>query len=111
MFNINLSPVRLDVELSASVSGKVVTLNGEAFDFGFMQDGDMLPADAIDTDFITNSVKCADGAIHLTLNLPHGANAPHETRFPEPITVTTSGPVNLPPFDVEGTEPEEDTAE
>lgn len=101
---IKLSPVRLDDRLDAAVSGNVITINGELFDFSQLNDGESLPSSAIESTWIIGSVANIGGEIHLTLVLPHGANAPHETRFPaafaEPMTVH-SGPVPLPPYDVE----------
>ena len=41
----------------------------------------------------------AGGVLHLTLILPHGADAPLETRFPAALTLTGDGPVALPPYE------------
>ncbi|MGU5533808.1 hypothetical protein [Aeromonas caviae] len=99
---IKLSPVRMDDQLSASVDGDKITINGEVFDFAPLQEGAILPADAVQNDWIMGDVRRIYGEIHLTLRLPHGMNAPHETRFPaafyEAMTVT-NGPVPLPPYD------------
>jgi len=99
---IKLSPTRMDIQLVASVSGDRITINGEIFDFGPLQEGAILPAYAVQSDWIVGDVCRILGGIHLTLRLPHGMNAPHETRFPaafyEAMTVT-NGPVPLPPYD------------
>ena len=39
-----------------------------------------------------------DDTLHVSLVLPHGPKAPHETRFPEPIEAH-DGFISLPPFD------------
>jgi hypothetical protein len=96
---INLSPQRRDDLLAASVAGDVLTLNGEAYDFGPLAEGDMLPRDGHGCDWIVGDVTRTDGQITLTLILPHGANAPEATRFPSPISNPPDGPVALPPYD------------
>jgi len=97
---ITLSPVRLDETLTAFRAGDVLTLNGEAFDFGPLPEGATLPAEAIDSDWIVGPVSRIDCELHLTLRLPHGANPSQAVAFPEPIHVTEDGPIALP-FDPE----------
>lgn len=108
---IKLSPVRMDVGLSASVSGDVLTVNGIAIDLSPLEEGSMLPSSAIDSPWVSGDITRTDGVISLTLNLPHGANAPYETRFPAaytvPITVT-EGPIPLPAYDNHETKSEQE---
>ena len=92
-----LSPTRTDIPLFASRDGDTLTLNGEAFDFAPLEEGETLPADAIDSEWIAGDVARTDGVLHITLRLPHGANAPEETRFPEPIIDPPDGEIALPP--------------
>ena len=94
--HITLSPVRLDETLTATRSGDVLTLNGQAFDFGPLPEGATLPAEAIDSEWIVGPVSRIDGELHLTLRLPHGPNPSREVAFPEPIHVTEDGPIALP---------------
>ena len=94
---ITLSPIRTDRTLLASRSGDTLTINGETFDFSPLEEGDTLPADAIDSPWIASDVTRADGALQITLRLPHGTDAPEETRFPEPITDPPDGEIALPP--------------
>lgn len=103
---IILSPVRLDETLTASVTGEVLTLNGEAFDFTQLPEGATLPADAIDSEWIVGDVSRINGELHLTLRFPHGPNPSQAVAFPQPIHVTEDGPVALP-FDA----PQEEVAE
>ena len=106
---ITLSPTRRDETLTASRDGDTLTLNGETFDFGPLGEGETLPADAIDSPWITGDVTRADGALHITLRLPHGANAPEETRFPETIIDPPDGEIALPMHSLpEPEEPEDD---
>jgi len=95
--HIKLSPFRLDARLVASRDGDKLTLNGKELDFSPLEEGDTLPADAIESEWITGDVSRIDGELHLTLRLPHGANAPQETRFPEPIINPPDGEISLPP--------------
>lgn len=98
---INLSPIRMDTRLTASVAGDVLTLNGAALDFGPLPNGATLPRAAIASDWIDGDVtRAMDGTLTVPLLLPHGANAPEATRYPAPITVT-DGPVPLPPYEIE----------
>ena len=93
---ITLSPLRANTPLTASRDGDKLTLNGETLDFGPLEEGEMLPADAIDSPWIVGDVARTDGALHITLRLPHGANAPEETRFPEPVIDPPDGEIALP---------------
>ena len=101
---IKLSPVRADAQLAATVSGDVLTVNNQVLDFSPLLEGASLPSEAVDTEWLQGNITRIDGEIHLTLLLPHGANAPYETRFPEayhtPIMVL-EGEVPLPPYDSE----------
>ena len=102
---INFSPVRGDVQPTVSVSGDVLTINGATLDLSGIPEGAKLPAEAIASDWIAEEtfLTRTSGVLSVTLVSPHGANAPEETRFPEPITVT-SGVVVFPAYDVEEAE-------
>ncbi len=99
---IKLTPVNYHEPLIASISGEILTLNDVAIDLSQLRDGDVLPAQAIDSPWFYGDIQRVDGEIHLTLVLPHGANAPHETRFPAayntPMTVM-DGVISLPPYE------------
>ena len=99
---INLTPVCMDERVQAEVSGDAIIINGVALDFSPLPEGGVLPREAISSLWIASDVLRVDGEINLTLLLPHGANAPHETRFPlaysDPMTVV-GGLVPLPPYD------------
>lgn len=98
--HIYLIPYMCDLTLTATLSGDVLTLNGERFDFSPLHEGATLPAEAIDSDWIVGPVERIDGELHLTLRLPHGPNPSQAVAFPEPIHVTEDGPILLP-FDPE----------
>lgn len=94
--HITLSPVRLDETLTATLTGDVLTLNGETFDFGPLPEGATLPAEAIDSPWIVGPVSRIDGDLHMSLRLPHGPNPSQAVAFPEPILVIGDGPIELP---------------
>lgn len=105
--HITFSPVRLDTPLVLEKQGDVLVVNGEPFDFEPVPEGATLPQAAIASPHFAGPVERIDGVLHLTVRLPHGANAPEETRFPAPIDVQTDGPITLPPFN----SPEPDDAD
>ena len=93
---INLSPIRSDRALEISKTGETLTINGIPYDFSQLPDGATLPREAIDCEWIVSDVNRVNGEIELTILLPHGANASHEARFPEPIIKNDDGQVVLP---------------
>jgi|SRR6056297_958887 len=99
---IILSPMRRDRRLSLEKAGDVLVINGEAFDFSGIPNGATLPREAIDSDWIADDVaRDAQGVLTVPVRVPHGANAPQETLFPAPITITQDGPIALPPYEQE----------
>ena len=104
---LTFSPVRMDETLEASVAGDVLTLNGEALDFGPLPKGATLPRAAIDSPWVAGDVtRDPEGLLTVPLILPHGANAPDETLFPQPI-LAGNGPVALPPYELESADAED----
>ncbi|MGI0527300.1 hypothetical protein [Rhizobium giardinii] len=94
---INLSPQLRDDSLTVSVSGDVLTVNGEAFDFTPLPEGATLPHDAVDSEWFAGPVSRIGGQIGVTLLLPYkNGNASSNVTFPEPIVTTGDGPVSLP---------------
>lgn len=96
--HITLIPVRMDAALTLHRAGDVLTVNGVAYDFGPLPEGAVLPATAVDCDWIAGAITRAGGVLQLSLILPHGPDAPHEARFPAPISAP-NGPIDLPPHD------------
>ncbi len=70
--NISYTPQRRDDTLTVSVSGDILTVNGEEFDFSAIAEGDLLPRDAVDCAFIASDVTRTGGLITLTLIEPQG---------------------------------------
>jgi len=104
---ISFSPFRSDAALTLSRQGDVLTIDGADLDFGPLPEGAVLPREAVPCDWLASEVRRIDGVIHLTLILPHGPipwPAPPESRVvthPEPILVTTDGPILLPSYSSE----------
>jgi hypothetical protein len=94
---INWTPVRRDETLSIEKAGDALTINGETYDFAPLPDGATLPRAAVACDWLASDVERIGGEIHLTLVLPHGCNAPDQTRFPQPVEMIGDGPVPVPP--------------
>ena len=93
---INLSPHRCDDTLTITKQGDVLTINGTEYDFTDLPDGGTLPADAVESEYIIDSVDRVDGDLELTLLLPHGPRASEAARFPQPIIDPDDGEVELP---------------
>src|SRR5690606_40772652 len=107
LMHITLSPQRRDDTLSAARQGDVLTINGEAFDFTSLSDGDLIPE--VPCEWVVGPVERINGEIHLTLVLPHGPNPSQAVAFPDPSTVTQDGPTDLP-LDPEPEEPANEEA-
>jgi hypothetical protein len=99
--HITLSPIRAETPLTLHRAGDVLTVNGEVFDLSGIPEGATLPREAVSGDWLVWPITRTGGDLVLTIFLPHGANAPEETRFPAPLELTTNGPVALPPYDAE----------
>lgn len=93
---IKLSPQRRDDTLSMSKLGNVLTLNGEAFDYSRMADGDTLPVSAISSEWFAGDVNMIDGELVLTIILPNPINYSQEQAFPVDLVDVPDGPVVLP---------------
>lgn len=89
--HIALSPIRMDQPLTVARAGSVLTLNGEATDLAAYTADPEAPHP-----WIVGQPVLEAGTWHVTLLLPHGADAPDEVRFPAPIMLTGDGPVALP---------------
>ena len=94
--NITLSPqVRTD-SLTLSKSGDILTINGDAFDFSFISEGDILPRDAVECELLVSDVTRTDGALVLTVILPIKNTSSEAARFPAPILNAPDGDIEVP---------------
>lgn len=107
MFHIKLIP-QVNEFLSTpdiSVSGDVLTVGGEAFDFSPLGEGESITSDAVASDHIqnvpltgdANAIHRKDEDIYLGIKYPVFWNSPEAARFPNPDVVSiSSGSVPLP---------------
>lgn len=91
-----LSPQSRSDVLTVSAKGDVLTINGVALDFSQLPNGATLPRSAIDCPWIAGDVTRIDGVLQVPMVLPNGSDASDAARFPQPITTTQNGPVELP---------------
>ncbi|MGP9656497.1 hypothetical protein ACT3S5_00395 [Halomonas sp. AOP31-B1-25] len=91
---LNLSPISSDKEATIALAGTVLTVNGTDYDLSELPDGAEVKHPEL------RMVKRNGDNYECTVRLGHGPNAPHETRFPEPIVLENhNGPVELPQYD------------
>lgn len=92
---ISFTPQRRDDTLTLErTAPDRLRINGELFNFGPLNEGDVLPE--VPCEWIAGPVERIGGEVHLTLILPHGPNPSEAVAFPEPIHVTQDGPVAVP---------------
>ena len=91
----NLSPQVRDDVLVMSVVDDVVTINGEVFDFGPLNEGDHLTADAVSTEFLFGTITRTVGKIVLSVIMPITEASSQAAKYPVPIE-QTNGVVGLP---------------
>lgn len=82
--------------LSLSKAGETLTINGETFDLSGIPDGATLPAEATESHWFAGPIERIDGELHVTLVLPHPLIPEPWQAFPEPMTVTEDGPIDVP---------------
>lgn len=78
-------------------------INGELFNFGPLQDGDVLPS--VPCEWIVGPVTREDGEVRLTLRIPYQVSRMN-VQDPPAITVTEDGPITLPQIDPIEEEPD-----
>jgi hypothetical protein len=93
---IKLTPSRRDDSLVVVRSGNILMVNGEAFDFSPMGDGDTLPRSAIQSEWFPGDVDKVDGELTLTLLLPIPPNYSPEQAFPVDLLSVVDGPLIFP---------------
>lgn len=93
---IKLSPICWDRELSVSKAGDALTINGEAFDFSPLPDGNLLPQAAVNCEFIAGDVRREGGVLTVVLLMPHAVDAGEAARFPDDIVNPPDGVLELP---------------
>lgn len=85
---IQFYPQRNDIDVVISVSGDIITINGEEFDLSPIGEGETLPHGAISSDIFLGSISRVDEALELGFILPL-KNSPHKKlAFPEDVVFT-----------------------
>lgn len=93
---IYLSPRRMDAVLDVVRAGDVLTVNGEAFNFKSVGEGDTLPQSAIRSEWFAGDVTRVDGELEFALILPLPINYSPEQAFPVPLENVPDGRVAFP---------------
>lgn len=93
---IFMSPQRRDDIVSYQRSGDVIIVNGEAFDFSKVEEGDVLPREAIKSEWFSGRVTRVNGELELNLILPNPWNYSQAQAFPAPVLVSKDGLIELP---------------
>lgn len=96
---ITLTPQRSDDTLTLARAGDALIVNGEAFDFAALADDAVLPRDDVGCAALAGDVTRIGGVLHITLILPLGPKPDYAARYPDPISVTVDGPIDLPVTD------------
>jgi hypothetical protein len=105
MLTLNLSPVRSNKpQPSVTYVAPVLTVNNISYDLS------ELPEGATAKHPVLGTVERSGNDYELTLLITHGFSAPESTRFPEPLTVTVDGPVELPLYNTPEPEVQNDLA-
>lgn len=101
--------------MQASVSGDVITINGQEFDLSPLKDGQRLPSAAASAEFFVEGefIERKGKTLYMTLRFPVQWDSPPELMNPKENIVidARSGPVKFPdtrPPQAEEPEPEEE---
>ena len=102
---ITLVPQRRFDILELSVAGEVLSINGEELDLSVIPSGATLPIDAIDCDYLASDIeRDENGEVSLSIILPHcfikdkTSEEAQAVLFPDSITVTEDGVIELPVY-------------
>lgn len=95
-FHIALSPVRTDIALSLDRAGETLIVNGLRIDCAALPEGGRIAAEATCCDLLLSDIRAEEGGLHLTLLLPHGADAGPDALWPQPLVLAEDGAVVLP---------------
>lgn len=96
MFKITLMPQFSDAVLHLIKSGYTLLVNGNSYDFSAMNDGDVIPSDAISDPNIIGAISKEDGIVNLTILMPYSdPDADESVTFPEPIDLTEDGEITF----------------
>lgn len=90
------SPIRHDERLSAEIAGDTLILNGQPLNLSQVGE-EALSGEFLGSEWLLSASR-VDGELVVHLLIPHGAQAPDKTLFPQPIRPLGDGSVSLPPY-------------
>ena len=93
---LKYSPQRRDNTLTIIKAADTLTINGTVYDFTNLLNGETLPQEAIDCEFICGDVERTNGELIIPILLPLKRGASQLAKFPDPVTINTDGQVVLP---------------
>lgn len=91
---IQFSPQYSNKTLDIAREGDRLRINGVEYDFSPLGEGDEIPPEAIQCQFISQPVRRVGGVLHITFRLPITIATFHEKL--EPIVDPENGVVKLP---------------
>jgi hypothetical protein len=93
---IKLIPQRRGDVLEVVKQGKILTVNGQIFDFNPLAEGSTLPRQAINSIWFAGDAEMVDGEVILTLLFPNPWNYSPEQAFPVDLVNLPDGPIIFP---------------
>lgn len=95
--DIKLSPTAgVSTSLVVFKQGDILAINGLTFDLSELEDGGILPVDAINSPWFAEPIERADGRLKVTLTFPTRDDATEEERFPAELLEVPDGRLVLP---------------
>lgn len=79
---------RRDDELLIKISGDVITVNGDEYDFSPIGEGETLPHSAIALDTFIDDISRINGELEIGIIIPHKDKPAHAIAFPEDVVFT-----------------------
>ena len=93
---ITLSPKFGAEPLRLIKRNDTLNINGETFDFTTIPEGAVLPAAAINCEYIIGDITRSNGHLIICLMLPCGPDSSDAANFPEDIVNPRTGHIGLP---------------
>lgn len=76
--------------------GDTLIINGEAFDFSPLQEGERIPMQAINSVFFSGAVERHDGELIVPIRMPISDRLAETIGEPGPLLNAPDGPLDLP---------------
>ncbi|ABN78427.1 hypothetical protein [Cereibacter sphaeroides] len=98
MMRIRMAPLRRMYELTVfRVQGDTLTCNDMVYDFSGVEEGDVLPWDAMDNTWVTSNVTRVNGVLEFEVVFPHGYYG--DSPLPNPGTLEVEDQdIPIPPY-------------